>query len=164
MPTITSIVYQPLDGDRGDPHGDFSRTPADTVKLIADHGIAGDRKAGRSPSRQVNLLTADWLAMMAGRGYRTGPGEFGEQLIVDGIRFNKLKPGLQLAIGDSAVIEITKARTGCDRLEAAQGKTIPAPIKAAIGHMARVVHGGTIRTGDPIRVLDTTLAQDHGRA
>lgn len=153
MANIKSIVYQP--NGRSDPKGisGFDRVVADSVELVKAHGIQGDRKAGRSKSRQLNLLTTDWLVDMAALGYKTGPGEFGEQLIVDGIGFSDLRPGVQLALGPDAVIEITKARTGCDRLDNAQGKRVETSLRHAIGYLAQVVHGGVIRVGDQVRVL-----------
>ena len=64
---------------------DFIRLPLARVELVAGKGLRGDRKAGRNPDRQVNILSAEWLQMAATRGYRTGPGQFGEQLIVAGL-------------------------------------------------------------------------------
>lgn len=153
MATISSIVFQPLGRSYTDPMGDFIRVPTEEAELVADHGIRGDQKAGGNPTRQINLLTRDWLDRMAAEGYRTGPGEFGEQFILDGIRFEDLQPGIQIALGTGAVIEITKPRTGCDRLQAAQGKSIPAHVLPAIGYLARVVSGGMVRVGDPARIL-----------
>jgi len=148
MPHIESIVYQPKDSAYRDGDGDFIRVPLEQARLIADHGIDGDRKAGHNQTRQLNLLSGEWLDAVRPLGYRTGPGQFGEQIIVAGLAVEGLAPGVRLALGDEAIIEITKGRTGCSRLEAAQGKSI-----AGIGHigaMARVVIGGTIRVGDPV--------------
>lgn len=158
MGTITSIVIQPPDREYGDPFGDFLRVPRHEALLIADHGIEGDRKARSSRTRQVNLLTADWVARMAELGYRAAPGQFGEQLVISGVDFADLQPGVQLELGDGAVLEITKPRTGCERLQAAQGREIPPEINWAIGYLARVLEGGRIRVGDPVRVRETTAA------
>ncbi len=158
MAKIKSIVYQPEGRRYADPFRDFMRVQVDSAELVSDHGIRGDHKAGRSKSRQVNLLTSDWLEEMEESGYRTAPGEFGEQIVVEGVRFSELKTGLRLAIGKSAIIELTKPRTGCERLEAAQGKPIPTPIKAAIGFMATVIAGGPLRAGDEVRILTSDPA------
>lgn len=158
MTTLRSIVTQPLDREYSDPFGDFLREPVQSAVLVRNHGIEGDRKAGSSATRQVNLLTADWLERMDALGYRTAPGQFGEQVVISGIAFTDLRPGLLLEIGDSAVLEITKPRQGCDRLEAAQRKSIPPDLKAAIGYLARVVEGGAISVGDPVRIRETAAA------
>ena len=157
MPRIISIVYQPDGRKYKDPKGDFLRVPTDSVELVTAHGIRGDQKAGRSKSRQLNLLTDDWLKQMAEQGYRTAPGQFGEQIILEGLPFADLKPGLRLGLGESAVIELTKPRTGCDRLESAQGKAIPIDTNPAIGYLSTIFSGGMIRVGDTVRILETDL-------
>lgn len=156
MATITSIVYQPKASTyEGREDRDFIRVPVETAELVAGRGLRGDRKAGRSRDRQVNLLASDWLAAAADRGYRAAPGQFGEQLIVDGLDLGALPPGTRLRLGDAAELEIVKGRTGCARLEAAQGRSIAG--LGPIGVLARVTAGGTIRVGDPVAVRETAV-------
>lgn len=152
MAQIISIAYQPLGHEYDAPMGDFIRVPVETAVLVANHGIDGDQKAGHNKTRQLNLLSAEWLAARAAEGYRAGPSQFGEQIIVDGLAVETLPAGTLIAIGPRAIIAITKGRTGCERLEAAQGKSIAG--LGPIGALARVVMGGPIRVGDPVRVLE----------
>lgn len=152
MAEIVSIVYQPADFEYTGDKSDFMRQPLESAELVAGHGIRGDRKAGHNPDRQLNLLPADWLAMAAGLGFRAAPGQFGEQLITDGIDLFALPPGARLQLGEQAVVEVVKGRSGCSRLEAAQGKSIAG--LGPIGILARVIAGGQIRVGDPIVVLE----------
>ena len=156
MPQITSIVYQPRDQQYAEGAVDFMRLPLESAELMAGHGIRGDRKAGHHPDRQLNLLSTGWLAMAAAKGYRAAPGQFGEQLILDGIDLVTLPPGTRLQLGDAAVLEIVKGRTGCTRLEAAQGLSIAG--LGPIGVLARVIAGGSIRVGDPVAVLEPAAA------
>jgi len=156
MPHITSIVYQPRDQQYAEGAVDFMRLPLESADLMAGHGIRGDRKAGHHPDRQLNLLSTSWLAMAAAKGYRAAPGQFGEQLILDGIDLVTLPPGTRLQLGDAAVLEIVKGRTGCTRLEAAQGLSIAG--LGPIGVLARVIAGGSIRVGDPVAVLEPAAA------
>lgn len=163
MAHIVSIVYRPRDpqaaelpaGDAG--RHDFNRVPLDKAELVAGHGLRGDLKARRNSERQVNLLSTGWLAAAAELGYRAAPGQFGEQLIVDGLDLTTLPPGTHLHLGQSAVLEIVKGRSGCARLEAAQGKSIAG--LGPIGMLARVVAGGLIRVGDPVVVVEWAAAQ-----
>lgn len=154
MATLRSIVYQPIPQEYGQRIGDFMRVPAGEAKLIVDHGIEGDAKAGHNPTRQINLVSGEWLQARAAQGYKTSPGDFGEQLIIEDLAVDELQPGDKLQLGEDALIEITKGRTPCDRLEAAQGRAIEAAV-GEIGMMAKVVSGGTIRVGDEVRVLET---------
>ena len=154
MPQILSILYQPKDRAYEDGRFDtFIRIPCQQSTLIANHGIEGDRKAGRNSKRQLNLLSDDWLAAQLQEGYKTAPGDFGEQLIISGLSVLDLKPGTILQLGDEAQIEITRPRTGCSRLAAAQGLAGEWP-GGPIGVLAKVTKSGTIRVGDPIAVLE----------
>jgi len=157
MPQITSIAYQPRDRHYADPMSDYIRVPVEAATLVADHGIDGDRKAGHNKTRQVNLLSAEWLAARAAEGYRAAPGEFGEQLIVAGLAVETLPAGTMLALGPQAILTITKGRTGCERLQAVQPR--PTGGLGPIGVLARVVMGGPIRVGDAVRVLEPAAGQ-----
>lgn len=150
MARLISIVYQPLDREYAAGEIDFIREPLAEAELVAGRGLRGDRKAGHNPNRQINLLSAEWLAEAAARGYRAGPGEFGEQLVAEGLDVGALPPGTRVRLGEAAALEIVKGRTGCSRLEAAQGKPIAG--LGPVGVMAKVVSGGLIRVGDPVVV------------
>lgn len=151
MAHIESIVYQPLDQQYDERLDYYIRVPVQQINLIANHGLEGDQKGGHNPIRQLNLLSREWLNSVQPKGYKTQPGQFGEQMIVEGLNFDEIQPGDRLQLGEEACIEITKPRTGCERLVLAQGKSIEGI--GAIGLLAKVIDGGTIHVGDEIRVL-----------
>ena len=155
MAQIYSIVYQPEDSPFLESQPNYVRIPLEEATLIAGHGIQGDQKAGHHPDRQLNLLSFEWLQKVGKQGYRTKPGEFGEQIILTGVVLDALNPGARMRLGSQAVVEIVKPRTGCDRLQAAQ----PMPVKdlGSVGMMARVVQGGEIRTGDAVHLIAETI-------
>lgn len=152
MSQIVSITYQPRDRRYTDRLGDYIRVPFAAAMLVADHGIDGDQKAGHNKSRQVNLVSAEWLSARAAEGYRAAPGQFGEQIIVEGLAVEALPAGTMLALGPQAILTVTKGRTGCDRLQAVQPR--PTAGLDPIGVLARVVMGGPIRVGDTVAVLE----------
>jgi MOSC domain-containing protein YiiM len=154
---IYSIVIQPEGLEYGERIERYLRFPIQAGYLIADHGLQGDQKAGHNPNRQLNLLSYEWLEELKPKGYRTGPGDFGEQIIVRDFPLEGLQPGDRLQLGAEACIEITKPRTGCSRLEAAQGQSLEG-IGGPIGQLARVVNGGEIRVGDLVRLLKRDFA------
>jgi len=164
MASIISIVYQPEDQKYEDHQADYIRVPVEQAHLIANHGIEGDQKAGHNPIRQLNLISSEWLVEQSARGYRSGPGQWGEQITISGVAVETLPAGTRLRLGAEAWIEITKQRTGCDRLEAAQRKSIEGV--GPIGAMAKVITGGMIKIGNPVTVLkaeeraETTLIMD----
>jgi len=152
--TIISICYQPDSSQLEDKK--FNRVPVQTVELIAGHGIRGDRKAGRNPKRQVNIMSLNSVQTLQELGFKTQPGELGEQLVVAGIDVMGLPVGTQLQLGDSAVIELTMARTGCAWLEMIQGQSKNDTIQR-LGMLAKVIQSGTISVNDTVKVLDPVL-------
>lgn len=158
MSQIHSIVYQPKDQAYGERLDHYIRVPLEAATLIAGHGIEGDDKAGRNPRRQLNLLSYEWLMEREKEGYKTKPGSFGEQLVIEGLAVENLQPGDRLQIGDEACIEITFPRTGCERLEAAQGISNKL-LRGHIGMLAKVLTGGLIRVGDSVKVVSHTRTE-----
>ncbi len=149
---IVSIVYQPV-RPVGAPLS-FARVPLETANLIAGHGIEGDRKGGH-PRRQLNILSYETVQELAAEGFQVAPGALGEQIVIRGVDVAALASGERLQLGD-AVVEVVSLREPCERFEAAQNK----PLEQAIGRvgvMARVVTGGAIRVGDPVRTLQVTV-------
>jgi MOSC domain-containing protein YiiM len=157
--TLESIVHQPK--DRAYEEGrfaDFIRVPVDSIRVLEDVGLEDDQKARGGSKRQVNVLSREWLDGMAPLGYRTAPGEFGEQLVVRGFRVEELLPGDRFRVGDEVVLEVTMPRHGCTRLQAAQGGRVAADVSDHVGMLTRVVAGGTIRVGDPVA---SVVAAEH---
>lgn len=159
---IHSIVYQPEDQEYGERYDDFIRIPVESINLIANHGIEGDRKAGHAPKRQLNLLDHDWVQKQKEKGFNAIPGAFGEQVVIQGLDVLTLNRGDQLQLGDFALIEITMPRTGCSRLEMAHGDM--GKPEDPIGMMARVLETGKISVGDPIQIMSrVSIKQSHAR-
>ncbi len=149
MPEITSIVYKPA-GLGEDPATHYLRVSLPEAELVAGRGIMGDLKG--VANRPLNIMSAEVLAVLAAEGFQTGPGQMGEQIVFSGLDVNSLSAGDRVQIGDEAVVEIIKPRTGCDRFEAIQGRPA-ASVQGRIGMMARVVTSGPIRVGDSVKVL-----------
>jgi MOSC domain-containing protein YiiM len=158
VPQIVSITYRPADIEQR-PEDHYARVPVERATLIDERGIAGDTK-GRGGSRQLNVMLAETVQGLRAEGFRTAPGELGEQLVITGLEPSLLAPGARLRLGEAAVIEVTTPRTPCSRFEHIQGKSI----KAAwgnIGVMARVVCGGDIAVGAEVAVVTSAAASSH---
>lgn len=151
MSRIYSICYQPAPSEHKPPYR-YNRVPVASAELLENHGIKGDRKAGKSITRQLNIMGYELLTAMEKEGYKVQPGQMGEQIIIEGLDVMALKKGERLAFGEQAVIEITKPRTPCDWFELIQGKS-PEDATLRVGMLAKVVVGGMIRVGDPVRAL-----------
>jgi MOSC domain-containing protein YiiM len=146
---LVSIVYKPK--GQTDHDDRFTRVPVESAQLVAGYGIENDRKGGH-PRRQINIMSQATLDALAEEGYKTDPGEMGEQMIASGIDLDALPVGTRLQLGDQAVIEVTTPRTGCDRFAHIQGFD-PALTEGRLGVLVRVIEGGTVRVGDPLKVV-----------
>lgn len=153
MAQIHSICWQKTASEHVEPYR-FSREPIQNASLREGHGIEGDKKAGHNPDRQLNIMSFETLEGLATEGFRTTPGEMGEQIVVSGLDINGLEAGTQVQFGNEAVIEIVKPRTGCEWFELVQGKS-PKVAAGRMGMMAKVVKSGAIKVGDSIKVLET---------
>jgi MOSC domain-containing protein YiiM len=148
MGRVVSIVYRPK--NTGRPQDRYERVPADRVRLVEFQGIEGDMKGG-STKRQLNVMLAELRAELRAEGFKTEPGEMGEQIVLAGIDPGALVEGAHIKLGE-AVIEIGIPRTGCARFEAIQGK--PRQLaKGRLGVLATVVTGGEVAVGDAAEVM-----------
>ena len=148
---IVSIVYTPDHSDYVRPDDRYARTQIDAATLRVGRGIAGDRKGAKYPDRQINLMASETVAQLAAEGFKASPGELGEQIVVEGVDVDSLKPGDRVRLGTTAIVEVDKARTGCDRFEHIQGQK-KSQVRGRLGQMMRVVADGSIRIGDPARI------------
>ncbi len=129
-------------------------TSVEEVSVSPQEGLEGDRYQGRSGHRQVTLLQAEHLPVIAscvGQEYVT-PETLRRNLIVRGINLLALK-GKVITIG-SIELEITGLCHPCSRMEEYLG---PGGYNAVRGHgglTARILSVGTITIGDSVRLSE----------
>ncbi|HUS13697.1 MAG TPA: MOSC domain-containing protein [Chloroflexia bacterium] len=129
---------------------------------IGPRGVEGDKQRDRryhgGPRRAVCLYSMEHIAALQAEGHPIFPGAIGENLTVAGLDFRTLQVGDRLAVGDGVLLEITSYTVPCSNLEPffADGKFIRVSQKVHPGwsrFYARVLQGGQLETGQPIRVL-----------
>jgi MOSC domain-containing protein YiiM len=147
-PRIVSIAWTPQHLERKPPR-QFAREAADRGYMIAGFGLEGDVKGGVE-GRHLNIMLADDVRNLQADGYRTAPGELGEQIVIEGIAH--LPIGGQLRLGPSAIIAIEEVREPCGRFENVQGFPKERAVNR-IGYMATVVASGPIAVGDEVQLL-----------
>ena len=149
MPHVISIAYTPSDIERR-PRDQYARVPLERARLVAGQGIDGDAKATNG-NRQLNVMLAETVEELRAAGLHTAPGQLGEQLVIAGLNPSDLAPGVQLRIGDDAIIELGKLRTPCERFAHIQGISIASAV-GLIGYMTRVISSGEIKVGSRVQI------------
>lgn len=126
-----------------------AKSPVDSAVFLKDWGIEGDAHAGHW-HRQVSLLGADKIRAFNRQGAGVNPGDFGENLVVEGIGLSQLPVGALLRCGE-VVLEITQIGKDCHshcQIYQRMGECI----MPREGVFARVLSPGVIRVGDQIEV------------
>ena len=139
------------------------REVMEEAELDVDAGLVHDSWSRRgkrpNPEAQVTLMSARAAALIAGDRDRWALA--GDQLYVEfDLSGANLPPGTRLAVG-SAVVEVSDLpHLGCSKFAERYGEEarefVNSPEGVALnlrGINARVVQGGTVRRGDPIRKL-----------
>jgi len=127
------------------------------VQAIAGKGLVGDRASQKHlpiPSkRQVTLFQAEHLAVIASiLGKPVQPEQLRRNLHVSGINLHALK-GRRFRVGD-VVFQSTGLCTPCHNMEAALGPGGFNAMRMHCGITTRVLQGGMIALGDPVRLLE----------
>ena len=119
--------------------------------FIEDFGLENDAHAGKW-HRQVSLLSYEKIQDFKKKGAPVEDGAFGENLIVSGIDFKKLPVGTRFQSWD-VVLEMTQigkeCHSGCEIYKIMGDCIMPRE-----GVFAKVLHGGKIREGDELTVLE----------
>ena len=119
------------------------------AKLVKDWGLEGDAHAGEG-HRQVSLLSFDKITAFNIQGAGVSHGDFGENLVIEGIDPAALPIGTLLKCG-SAVLEITQIGKDChDRCQIYH--KMGDCIMPREGTFARVLEGGEVSVGDILEV------------
>ncbi|MET4700211.1 MOSC domain-containing protein YiiM [Constrictibacter sp. MBR-5] len=144
------------------------------IRLLAGLGVAGDAHHGetvkhrsrvaRDPTqpnlRQVHLIHIELLEELKAKGFDVGPGEIGENILTRDLDLLGLPTGTLLAIGETAVVEVTGLRNPCVQLDRFQkglmaaclGRDADGGLIRKAGVMSIVRREGDVRAGDAIRV------------
>ncbi len=121
-------------------------------KLIENHGLEGDAHAG-SWHRQISLLSKEARLVMENKGVKLNDGDFGENLLTEGIDFANIKVGNKLRLGKEALVRITQIGKEChDRCNIYY--QVGDCIMPREGIFAEVLKGGEIKIDDDIEFLN----------
>lgn len=152
----------------------MSKPNAETIRLVAGLGVAGDAHAGvtvkhrsrvaKDPSqpnlRQVHLIHAELHDTLREQGFDLAAGQMGENVTTRGIDLLALPTGTRLRLGAAATVEVTGLRNPCYQLDSLRQGLMAATLDRAVdgrlirkaGIMAIVLADGEVRAGDAIQV------------
>ncbi|WFD10626.1 MOSC domain-containing protein [Tepidibacter hydrothermalis] len=121
------------------------------IELVENHGLKGDAHAG-DWHRQVSLLSWEKIEDFKNRGGQVKDGDFGENLIVQGIDLAKLPVGTKLKINEIE-LEVTQIGKECHQ-HCAIYHAVGDCIMPREGIFARVLSGGLVQINDEIEVVE----------
>lgn len=121
------------------------------AELLTDFGMKGDAHAGKW-HRQISLLGIASIELMKAKGAPVAPGDFAENITVEGIVLYELPVGTKLILGDDVELEVTQIGKECHSGCEIQ-KLVGSCIMPTQGIFARVIKGGMIHVGDAVQVI-----------
>jgi MOSC domain-containing protein YiiM len=123
----------------------------DQARLVVEHGLEGDAHA-EGGIRQVSLLALASIDKMVGAGAKVKPGDFAENLTVDGLSVMDLPVGTRLKVGGEVELEITQIGKTCHK-GCAIRELVGDCVMPREGVFARVLKEGVVKPGDVIEVV-----------
>ena len=124
--------------------------------FIEDFGLEGDAHAGKW-HRQVSLLSYEKVVEFNEKGAGVTSGAFGENLVVEGYDLKTIPVGTIFKCND-VLLEITqigkKCHNGCEIFKKMGDCIMPRE-----GIFAKVLHGGKIKPGDTIEIVEESQGE-----
>lgn len=116
--------------------------------VIKDHGIQGDAHAGPW-GRQISFLGMEEIEKSRSSGLNVTFGDFAENVATQGIDWKSIPVGTRVKLGNTVIVEVTQIGKECHQRCAIYYQAGDC-IMPREGVFARILEGGTLRTGDPI--------------
>ena len=131
-----------------------SKRPVAEALFITEHGLKGDAHAG-DWHRQVSFLALEEIEDFRRRGGEVEFGDFGENIVAEGIAFHQLPVGTRLKAGE-VFFEVTqigkKCHSHCEIFRQVGDCIMPRK-----GVFGRVLHGGRLKAGDTLTITEEKL-------
>jgi MOSC domain-containing protein YiiM len=130
---------------------------------VNEMGIVGDAQRFRQihggPERALCLFSLERILQLQAEGHPIFPGSTGENVTISGLDWDRLQPGVKLALGDTVLVEITSYTTPCNTIPAsfADGhyQRISQKVHPGWSRLyARVLRAGRLSTGQPVHMLN----------
>ena len=127
------------------------KQPVPEITIKENYGVAGDAHADCTTHRQVSLLAIESIDKMRGKGFDLQPGDFAENITTEGIELASLPVGTKIMPGNDVVLEMTQIGKECHAACVIR-RQVGDCIMPREGIFARVIRGGHVKAGDPIKI------------
>lgn len=125
------------------------KRPVDKIEVVKDFGLKDDAHGGNW-HRQVSLLSYDKVVAFNAKGGKAEPGDFGENILVEGIDFRSLPVGSLITCGE-VVLKLTQIGKEC-HTHCEIFKRVGDCIMPREGVFTKVICGGCLQVGDTMEV------------
>jgi len=129
---------------------------------ITKLGVDGDRQEHTEihggADRAICLFSLEKIITLQEEGHPIFPGSTGENLTITGLNWDEIKPGIQMAIGDEVILEMTKPTQPCKQIRPSfsdqnSNRILEDKMPGWSRYYARVLKTGKIKTGDKVSLL-----------
>ena len=129
--------------------------------VVTAEGVVGDRqrnlKYHGGPDRALCLYSLELIEALVGEGHPIAPGSIGENVLVAGIDWRRMVPGVRARLGP-VEIEVTSYAFPCRNIRGSfrngrVGRVSPETHPGWSRVYARVVLGGQLMPDDPVELL-----------
>ncbi len=139
------------------------KEPVAEVIIKEGYGVMGDAHADCLTHRQVSLLAMESIDKMRSQGFDLKPGDFAENITIEGIDLVSLPLGTRIMVGDEVILEMSQIGKECHSACAIR-RQVGDCIMPKEGIFARVIRGGTARAGDPLKTTSETAAAESDKS
>lgn len=133
-------------------------TDAKVSRLGLQEDDQDDKVHHGGPERAVCIFSLEKIRALQSEGHPIQPGSVGENLTVEGVRWESVMPGIRLRIGDEVLLEVTSFTSPCKTIRHSfiDGHFVRISQKVNPGWSrvyARVITEGDVRLGDRVEIL-----------
>ena len=138
------------------------KKPVDMAQ-VTSYGVGNDYNHYRTTSKQstkdraVLIYTLDMIEQLNGEGWPINPGDIGENITIDGLKYDDFKIGDKYQIGE-VIVEVTEGCNPCKNLGALPyvGERVNEFIKLMEnrrGWFVKVISEGNVKVNDLVLPL-----------
>ena len=154
---MSGRIFQLNASSGGVPKRAIQEGQVNELGLVGDSHNFPDIHGG--PERALCLFSLERILELQAEGHPIFPGAVGENVTVSGLDWEKLNPGVRLALGDEVLVEITSYTSPCNTIPASfiDGKFQRISQKLHPGWSllyARVLQSGKLVIGQTVQVLN----------